>query len=54
MANANFKGPVKINETLGLSPGLFTLLMIVAAAVMFWIAELTEKKFARPEITKEI
>jgi uncharacterized protein len=54
MANANFKGPVKINETLGLSPGLFTLLMIVAAAVMFWIAELAEKKFARPEITKEI
>jgi hypothetical protein len=54
MANANFKGPVKINEALGLSPGLFTLLMIVTAAVMFWIAELAEKKFARPEITKEI
>ncbi len=54
MANANFKGPVKINESLGLSPGLFTLLMIIAAAVMFWIAELAEKKFARPEITKDI
>lgn len=54
MANSNFKGPVKINESLGLSPGLFTLLMIVAAAFMFWIAELAEKKFARPEITKDI
>jgi uncharacterized membrane protein YedE/YeeE len=54
IANANFKGPVKINESLGLSPGLFTLLMIVAAAVMFWIAELAEKKFARPEITKDL
>jgi uncharacterized membrane protein YedE/YeeE len=54
MANAHFKGPVKINETLGLSPGLFTLLMIVAAVIMFWIAELAEKKFARPEITKEL
>ena len=54
MANAHFKGPVKINETLGLSPGLFTLLMIVVAVIMFWIAELAEKKFARPEITKEL
>lgn len=54
MANAHFKGPVKINESLGLSPGLFTLLMIVAAAFMFWIAELAEKKFARPEITKDL
>lgn len=54
MANARFRGPVKINESLGLSPGLFTLLMIAAAAVMFWIAELAEKKFARPEITNDI
>jgi hypothetical protein len=54
MANAHFKGPVKINESLGLSPGLFTLIMIVAAVIMFWIAELAEKKFARPEITKDI
>jgi uncharacterized membrane protein YedE/YeeE len=54
MANAHFKGPVKINESLGLSPGLFTLVLIVAAAFMFWIAEIAEKKFARPEITKEL
>jgi len=54
MANSHFKGPVKINESLGLSPGFFTFLMIAAAAVMFWIAELAEKRFARPEITNEL
>ena len=54
LATANYKGPVKINESLGLSPGLFTFILVVAAAGMFWIAELAEKKFARPEITNEL
>lgn len=54
MATAGYRGPVKLNESLGLSPGLFTLLLTVAAAVMFMIAEIAEKKFARPEITREI
>jgi hypothetical protein len=54
MANAGYKGPVRINESLGLSPGMFALLMICAAAAMFWIAEIAEKKFARPEITSEL
>ena len=54
MANAGYKGPVKINESLGLSPGLFTLIMVAAAVAMFWIAELAEKKFARPEITNDL
>jgi len=54
MANARYKGPVRINESLGLSPGMFALLMISAAAVMFWIAEIAEKRFARPEITSEL
>ncbi len=53
-ANSTYKGPVKINESLGLSPGLFTFILVVAAAGMFWIAELAEKKFARPEITNEL
>jgi len=54
VADAAYRGPVKVNDVLGISPGLFTLLMIVAASAMFWIAEIAEKKFARPEITEEI
>jgi hypothetical protein len=45
---------VKINEIMGISPGLFILLMIIAAILMFWLAEKSEKKFARPEITNEL
>ena len=54
LANASYKGPVKINEVLGISPGLFTLLLIIAAVFMFWVAEAAEKRFARPDITNEI
>jgi len=54
MANAGYKGPVRIDESFGLSPGMFALLMICAAAVIFRIAEIAEKKFARPEITSEL
>ena len=54
LANRNYKGPVRINDALGISPGIFTLLLIVAALVMFWIAELAEKKFARPDISDNI
>jgi uncharacterized protein len=54
LAMKNYKGPVKINEALGISPGLFTLFMIAAAVMMFWIAELAEKKFARNDISSEL
>jgi hypothetical protein len=54
LANSNYKGPVKINESLGMSSGLFTFLLIIAAALMFWVAEIAEKRFAKPEITNEI
>jgi hypothetical protein len=54
MANQSYKGPVKINEAMGMSPGLFTLLLIIAAVAMFWAAEFAEKKFARPDISKEL
>ena len=54
LANRDYKGPVKINEAMGISPGLFTLLLIIAAILMFWLAEAAEKKFARPEITNDI
>lgn len=53
-ANASYKGPVKINEVFGMSSGLFTFILIVAAVFMFWIAEKAEVRFARPEISKEL
>ena len=53
-ANGSFKGPVKINEVLGISPGLFTLILILVAVALFWAAEAAEKMFARPDITNEI
>lgn len=54
LATAQYRGPVKINEVLGLSPGVFTLILVVIAVGMFWIAELAEKRFARPEITNDL
>ena len=54
LANSSYKGPIKINEVLGISPGLFSLFIIIAAVIMFWLAEKAEKKFARPDITNEI
>jgi uncharacterized protein len=54
LANGAYKGPLKINEVLGISPGLFTFLLIAAAAGMFWVAEIAEKRFSRPDITSEI
>jgi len=54
LANSSYKGPVKIDEALGMSTGLFTLLLIVAAVAMFWLAEKAEKRFARPEISNEL
>ena len=54
LANGSYKGPVKINEALGISPGLFTFLLIAAAVFMFWIAEMAEKRFPRPDITNEL
>jgi len=54
LAMGGYKGPTKVDEWLGVSPGVFTFILIAAAALLFWIAELAEKKFRRPEITTEI
>jgi hypothetical protein len=54
IAMSGFKGPIKVDEWLGISPGVFTFMLIVAAAFLFWIAELAEKKFGRTEITSEM
>lgn len=54
LAMRDYKGSAKINDWLGLSPGVFTFVLIVAAIGMFWMAEKAEKRFARPDITSEI
>jgi magnesium-transporting ATPase (P-type) len=54
IADGDYKGPVKINEVMGMSPGLFAFLLILAAVLMFWLAEKSEKKFARPDISSEL
>jgi len=54
VAESAYRGPVKLNEAMGLSTGVFTFILIAAAMIMFWLAEKAEKKFARPDITKEL
>jgi len=54
LADGGYRGPLKINDAMGISSGLFTFLLIGAAVAMFWLAEKAEKRFARPDITDEI
>jgi hypothetical protein len=50
----NYLGSIKISTALGLSDGIVVLFVVVMAAAMFFIGEWAEKKFKRPDITKEI
>ena len=54
IAMENFKGAMRIDEWMGVSAGVFTLILILAAVALFWIAELAEKKFKRDDITTEL
>ncbi len=54
LAMQNYKGGLRIDQWMGVSAGVFTLLLIVAAVALFWVAELAEKKFSRPEITNDL
>jgi uncharacterized protein len=53
-ANSYYKGPVKINDWLNISENLFIFILIIAAVILFWIAEKAEKKFSRPDIMNDI
>lgn len=44
-----FMGYPTVNELLGIAPGVFVLLIILAAMSMFWLGEWAEKKFPREE-----
>jgi hypothetical protein len=46
---ANFLGSPKISESLGLTDGVFALILIIVALAMFGVAEWAEKKFPREE-----
>ena len=46
---ANYLGEPKVSESLGLSDGVFALILIIVALGMFWMAEWAEKKFPREE-----
>ncbi len=51
---ADYLGGVKLSTTLGISDGIMALLVIVMAIFMFWLGEWAEKRFKRPDITKEL
>ncbi|MFC2115847.1 YeeE/YedE thiosulfate transporter family protein [Bacteroidota bacterium] len=51
--NTGNMGAVKLSESLGLPDSVFILIVTVMAVIMFWLAEKAEKRFARPDITKE-
>lgn len=46
---ANNLGSPKVSETLGMSDGVFALILIVVALAMFWVAEWAEEKFPQKE-----
>ena len=47
--NAQFLGSPLLNTWLGMSRGMLTFLIILAALGMFWVGEWSEKKFARDD-----
>ncbi len=52
--NSQHLGPLKLSDSLGIKDGLLGFFVIVAALLMFWIAEIAEKKFKREDISKEL
>ena len=46
---AKYLGSPKISESLGMTDGVFALILIIVALAMFWAAEWAEKKFPREE-----
>ncbi|RMG70462.1 MAG: sulfurtransferase [Bacteroidetes bacterium] len=51
---ADYLGPIKLSTSLGISDGLLALFVIAAAVMMFWLGEMAEKRFGRPDISKEL
>jgi hypothetical protein len=47
--NAEFLGYTLVSDSLGVTKGVFAVILIVAAFGMFWLGEWSEKKFPREE-----
>ncbi len=47
--NAKYLGSPLMSDVLGTSRGVFTLLLVIVALGMFWVAEKAEKRFARDD-----
>ena len=54
IAQSGFRGPLTMDEVLGIPAELVTLLVAIIAALLFWLAEKAESRFARPEITDNL
>lgn len=52
--NSQHLGPLKLSDSLGIKDGVLGFIVIVAALLMFWIAEIVDKKFKREDISKEL
>lgn len=46
---AKFMGSPTLNELVGTSRGVLTIVLIIVALAMFWVGEWSEKKFARKD-----
>ena len=47
--NAKFMGAPLLNDMIGASRGMLTLIIILIALGMFWVGEWAEKKFSRDD-----
>jgi hypothetical protein len=50
----NYLGGIKLSTALDIGDGTMILLVIIAAILMFWAGEWAEKRFSRPDISKEL
>ena len=51
---SQYLGTPKLSDSLGMKDGVFGLIVIAAAILMFWIGEMAEKRFKREDISNEL
>lgn len=50
---SNNLGGLKLSDAIGVTDGIFALIIIIVAIIMYWVIEKIEPIFERPNITKE-